>query len=43
MRLRKRLWFDVEERYNTTDDWKEGIDYQLWFDVEERYNTTLRR
>ena len=38
-----KLWFDVEERYNTTsadnNDKKNG----LWFDVEERYNTTSWR
>ena len=34
------LWFDVEERYNTTDKWDGRQFAELWFDVEERYNTT---
>ena len=34
------LWFDVEERYNTTKDTLRTGDELLWFDVEERYNTT---
>ena len=37
-----QLWFDVEERYNTTDTACVQADRVLWFDVEERYNTTLR-
>ena len=36
----KVLWFDVEERYNTTYHMENAVDFQLWFDVEERYNTT---
>ncbi len=34
------LWFDVEERYNTTEYSDFRAQNQLWFDVEERYNTT---
>ena len=34
------LWFDVEERYNTTNSRAQGCGNLLWFDVEERYNTT---
>ena len=34
------LWFDVEERYNTTICCDKNIFEMLWFDVEERYNTT---
>ena len=34
------LWFDVEERYNTTIVLRTFKRLQLWFDVEERYNTT---
>ena len=34
------LWFDVEERYNTTARCNRASDDMLWFDVEERYNTT---
>ena len=36
----KELWFDVEERYNTTAILSKVSDLGLWFDVEERYNTT---
>ncbi len=36
------LWFDVEERYNTTRGTSLRQGYQLWFDVEEGYNTTYR-
>ena len=35
-----KLWFDVEERYNTTSSSTLTIHTSLWFDVEERYNTT---
>ena len=35
------LWFDVEERYNTTLAKQGGHSRRLWFDVEERYNTTV--
>ena len=35
-----RLWFDVEERYNTTERSSAHERVKLWFDVEERYNTT---
>ena len=35
------LWFDVEERYNTTARAQIDLLYKLWFDVEERYNTTM--
>ena len=34
------LWFDVEERYNTTKIRMYETFCLLWFDVEERYNTT---
>jgi len=34
------LWFDVEERYNTTYKHNIITTFTLWFDVEERYNTT---
>ena len=34
------LWFDVEERYNTTYQAEINGKTALWFDVEERYNTT---
>ena len=34
------LWFDVEERYNTTAYFSIIETNKLWFDVEERYNTT---
>ena len=37
------LWFDVEERYNTTPNFPSRYRKQLWFDVEERYNTTILR
>ena len=36
-----RLWFDVEERYNTTVNGTIIRLNKLWFDVEERYNTTV--
>ena len=36
------LWFDVEERYNTTPNFPSRYRKQLWFDVEERYNTTKK-
>ena len=35
------LWFDVEERYNTTEAILPIEALVLWFDVEERYNTTI--
>ena len=35
------LWFDVEERYNTTTGSFLNLRPKLWFDVEERYNTTF--
>ena len=35
-----RLWFDVEEGYNTTVTQVVGVHPKLWFDVEEGYNTT---
>ncbi|GEM_PF-1535879 len=37
------LWFDVEQRYKTTEKLKPIIDQGLWFDVEQRYKTTQRR
>ena len=37
------LWFDVEKRYNTTNDWINLQSTKLWFDVEKRYNTTITR
>ena len=36
-----QLWFDVEERYNTTHGVLKLCLLMLWFDVEERYNTTV--
>ena len=39
--MSQMLWFDVEERYNTTEYKELGNNLKLWFDVEERYNTTL--
>ena len=39
----RKLWFDVEERYNTTLKSCFFLIIKLWFDVEERYNTTLQR
>ena len=36
-----RLWFDVEEGYNTTAVPSTANALALWFDVEEGYNTTL--
>ena len=38
--LMRGLWFDVEERYNTTKSGAKLPFPTLWFDVEERYNTT---
>ena len=38
----QRLWFDVEEGYNTTLFREIVFVFMLWFDVEEGYNTTLR-
>ena len=38
--MRYLLWFDVEERYNTTVPSPMQRLCVLWFDVEERYNTT---
>ena len=35
------MWFDVEERYNTTYFPDFANLGELWFDVEERYNTTV--
>ena len=35
------MWFDVEERYNATEDQSANDSERLWFDVEERYNATL--
>ena len=34
------LWFDVEKRYNTTNNSINHTLNWLWFDVEKRYNTT---
>ena len=34
------LWFDVEQRYKTTDTPTRGVTILLWFDVEQRYKTT---
>ncbi len=36
----RRLWFDVEVRYNTTRNYTKVSGNLLWFDVEVRYNTT---
>ena len=38
--MKNQLWFDVEERYNTTANAPIMPSMMLWFDVEERYNTT---
>ena len=37
------LWFDVEEKGNTTIVQAVTIAYGLWFDVEEKGNTTFHR
>ena len=34
------LWFDVEQRYKTTNHHRKHGDSTLWFDVEQRYKTT---
>ena len=34
------LWFDVENRYKTTDASLHVSLEELWFDVENRYKTT---
>ena len=34
------LWFDVEEKGNTTKPIITEVTAQLWFDVEEKGNTT---
>ena len=34
------LWFDVEEKGNTTEAELHQSSKQLWFDVEEKGNTT---
>ena len=39
-RYTRKLWFDVEEGYNTTELTDGIITRELWFDVEEGYNTT---
>ena len=38
--IKRKLWFDVEKRYNTTIRLEPMTFIQLWFDVEKRYNTT---
>ena len=38
--LAHMLWFDVEKRYNTTDQQQHRHASTLWFDVEKQYNTT---
>ena len=35
------LWFDVESRYEATDETEENPKNELWFDVESRYEATL--
>ena len=35
------LWFDVEQRYKTTELAELEDAVELWFDVEQRYKTTL--
>ena len=35
------LWFDVEEKGNTTSGFEELYQGLLWFDVEEKGNTTI--
>ena len=34
------LWFDVENRYKTTECLVSNVVAELWFDVENRYKTT---
>lgn len=34
------LWFDVERRYNATEDGQGNAHRGLWLDVERRYNAT---
>ena len=36
------LWFDVERRYNATQNYYQNHQDKLWFDVERRYNATAR-
>ena len=40
MVLSEQLWFDVEEKGNTTGNRAQIRECQLWFDVEEKGNTT---
>ena len=35
-----QLWFDVEEKGNTTNSLILSAMVELWFDVEEKGNTT---
>ena len=34
------MWFDVEEKGNTTVRANSTVYFMLWFDVEEKGNTT---
>ena len=36
------MWFDVEEKGNTTETKERAVKPVLWFDVEEKGNTTFR-
>ena len=35
------LWFDVESKYEATDDTIRSSPTRLWFDVESKYEATL--
>ena len=35
------MWFDVEEKGNTTESRERSERVWLWFDVEEKGNTTI--
>ena len=35
------MWFDVEEKGNTTKPCARSASSELWFDVEEKGNTTF--
>ena len=40
MKYSYMLWFDVERRYNSTENILQCNFPLLWFDVERRYNST---
>ena len=42
MRFVWQLWFDVEEKGNTTTCLRTCSTQVLWFDVEEKGNTTTK-